>query len=95
MPAHPHLRLVPDDIGPDFVRFLDEFPPPEAALIIDCDVCVARATDACDDCMVSYLVGHEAGTPVVLDAEEKRAVELLADAGLVPASRFSPRPGVA
>lgn len=84
-----HLRLVPT--GPD----LFEPHATEAALTIDCAVCEVRDTDACDDCIVSYLVGHEAGTPVVLDADEKRAVELLADAGLVPASRFAPRPGVA
>lgn len=91
MPVHPHLRLVPDQPGPEFRRLGDE----EPALTIDCAVCEALDTDACDDCVVSYLVGHEAGTPVILDREEKRAVDLLADAGLVPASRFSPRPGVA
>ncbi|MEQ8841247.1 MAG: hypothetical protein RIB98_09720 [Acidimicrobiales bacterium] len=88
-----HLRLVPDlphDLLPGPEPSADD-----AACTIDCAVCEVRDTDACDDCVVSYLVGHEAGTPVVLDAEEKRAVELLADAGLVPASRFTPRPGVA
>jgi hypothetical protein len=87
-----HLRLVPTGID-----CLDptEYPVAQAALTIDCAVCEVRETDACDDCVVSYLVGHEIGTPVVLDADEKRAVELLADAGLVPASRFTPRPGVA
>lgn len=83
-----HLRLVP--AGADFEPFTTE-----PALTIDCAVCEVRETDACDDCVVSYLVGHEVGTPVMLDAEEKRAVELLADAGLVPASRFAPSPGVA
>jgi len=91
MAATPHLRLVPSVPGPDFFEPYST----EAALTIDCAVCTVRDTDACDDCMVSYLVGHEAGTPVTLDAEEKRAVELLAEAGLVPASRFAPRPGVA
>jgi len=81
-----HLRLVSS---------LLDHQVEEPALTIDCAVCEVRDTDACDDCVVSYLVGHEVGTPVVLDAEEKRAVELLADAGLVPASRFAPRPGVA
>ena len=85
-----HLRLVPDDPGEEF---LAEATAP--ALTIDCAICVSRHTDACDDCIVSYLVDHEVDTPVVLDAEEQRAVDLLADAGLVPASRFRPRPGVA
>jgi hypothetical protein len=91
MATHPHLRLVPHNVGPDFLDASGR----EAALTIDCDVCLGRETDACDDCVVSYLVGHEAGTPVVLDADELRAVDLLAEAGLVPASRFDPRPGVA
>jgi hypothetical protein len=91
MAIHPHLRLVPDDAEPDLLTA----PHPDVALTIDCAVCVMQHTDACDDCVVSYLVGHEAGTPVVLDTEEKRAVDLLAEAGLVPASRFDPRPGVA
>ena len=89
MAASSHLRLVPDPPH--------GFEPPliDPALTIDCAVCEVRHTDACDDCVVSYLVGHEAGTPVILDADEKRAVDLLAEAGLVPGSRFSPRPGVA
>ena len=91
MPAHPHLRLVPEHPGPEFLGPADS----EIALTIDCAVCVARDTDACADCVVSYFVGHEAGTPVVLDHEEKRAVDLLTAAGLVPASRFRPRPTVA
>lgn len=90
MPALPHLRLVSD--------------PPEStvgagarepALTIDCAVCVALHTDACRECVVTHLVGHEPGTVVVLDHDEKRTVDLLTEAGLVPASRFSPRPGVA
>mgnify|MGYP001826913207 CR=1 FL=1 len=86
-----HLRLVPEDPGEEFLAAGSEVP----ALTIDCAVCVSRDTDACDDCIVSYLVDHEADTPIVLDAQEQRAVDLLADAGLVPASRFRPRPGVA
>ena len=63
--------------------------------MIDCEECASRFTDACDDCLVSYLIGHEAGTPVMLDDDEKRAVDLLADAGLVPPSRFQTGNGVA
>ncbi len=50
-------------------------------------------SEACDDCMVSYLVGHVEGTPVVLDFEERRACELLSDVGLVPSNRFVARAG--
>lgn len=84
MARHPHLRLVRE--GADLV---------ESGLTIDCDSCVKQHTEVCDDCVVSYLVGHEAGTPVVLDAGERRAVEVLAEAGLVPGSRFTPRPEIA
>jgi hypothetical protein len=85
-----HLRLVPDDPGEELLAGGSD-----PALTIDCAICVSRHTDACDDCIVSYLVDHDADTPVVLDVDEQRAVDLLADAGLVPASRFRPRPGVA
>lgn len=73
-----HLRLVPD---------------PAPALVIDCAVCVARASSACTDCLVTHLVGHEEGGKVELDVDERRAVEMLAEAGLVPRSRFEPRGG--
>ena len=86
-----HLRLVPD--LPPSAEF--EVVGPEPALTIDCDACEMQFSDACDDCLVSYLVGHEEGTPVLLDEDEKQAVELLADAGLVPPSRFVQRSGIA
>lgn len=70
-----HLRLVPD---------------PDPGLLIDCAVCVARASAACADCVVTHIVGHEEGATVVLAPGEQRAMQLLADAGLVPQSRFEP-----
>ena len=30
---------------------------PEDGLTIDCDCCALRNTDACDDCVVSFLLG--------------------------------------
>lgn len=50
-------------------------------MIIDCDTCVVRGA-ACQDCMVTVLLGSP--PPVRLDAEEQRAVDVLAEAGLVP-----------
>ena len=91
MARHTHLHLVTD---PDGARSAPHLKG-EGLLIIDCDACVAQFSDACDDCVVSYLVNHEPGTPVLLDDEERRAVALLADAGLVPPSRFRSRHGVA
>jgi hypothetical protein len=60
---------------------------------IDCDTCVMRRTRACDDCVVTFLLERPAGTAVVLDLAEARAVRLLAEAGLVPPSRHAPVAG--
>ena len=62
-------------------------------LTIDCEECVMEGTGACDDCVVSYIVGREPGEAVVIDAEEERAVRLLAGAGLVPTLRLVRRTG--
>ena len=86
-----HLRLVPE--LPESEQL--SFAVPEPVLTIDCDACEMQHTTECDDCLVSYLVGHEEGVPVMLDEEEKNAIDLLADAGLVPPSRFQERTGIA
>lgn len=52
-----------------------------------------RDTDACRDCVVSFIVGREPGEAVVVDVEEERAVRLLARAGLVPRLRHVRRTG--
>ena len=87
MAEHTYLRLVGDELDDHCGATAGEQP----GMMIDCDMCVMQHTEACDDCVVSYLVGHVVGTPVVLDFEERRAYELLNDAGLVPSSRFVPR----
>ena len=56
-------------------------------ITIDCGVCVMRQTTACDDCVVSFVVGREPGEALVIDVEEERAVRMLARAGLVPRLR--------
>jgi hypothetical protein len=56
-------------------------------LRIDCDECVMRQTAACDDCVVTFVVGRESGEALVIDADEERAVRMLAGAGLVPRLR--------
>jgi hypothetical protein len=48
---------------------------------------VMRHTDACDDCVVSFVVNRCPGEAIVIDVEEERAVRLLAAAGLVPGLR--------
>ena len=43
----------------------------------------------------SYLVDHDPATPVVFGPQEQKAVDLLADAGLIPRSKFESSHGVA
>jgi hypothetical protein len=56
-------------------------------ITIDCDTCVMRRTDACNDCVVTFLESIEPRTAVVVDVGELRALRLLADQGLVPRLR--------
>ena len=60
---------------------------PEAVLRIDCDECALQCTDACEDCVITFLCGAEASTPVVVDLAEARAMRLLGGAGLAPPLR--------
>lgn len=60
---------------------------PNRPLVIDCDTCVARSTDACSDCVVTFLCRDESESAVVFDLAEVRAMRVLADAGLVPTLR--------
>ncbi|MGH9082689.1 MAG: hypothetical protein ACRDWN_05025 [Acidimicrobiales bacterium] len=64
-----------------------------AMLTVDCDSCTMRSTDACDDCVVSYLLGREPDDAVVIDADEARALRMLEHAGLLPRLRFEDRTG--
>jgi hypothetical protein len=59
------------------------------SLTIDCDECSLQGTGACDDCVVTFLLGAERSTSVVIDMAEARAVRLLGDAGLVPGLRHA------
>jgi hypothetical protein len=63
----------------------------DSALTIDCDCCSLRETAACEDCVVTFLLGRDADDAVVIDADEARAMRMLERAGLVPALRFSSR----
>ncbi len=55
-------------------------------LVIDCDRCSVRGI-GCGDCVVTVLLG---GPPfgVSLDDDERRAIDVLAEAGLVPPLRM-------
>ena len=52
---------------------------------IDCDTCVVRGL-ACDDCMVTALLGPP--PELEFDDEERRALDVLAEGGLVPPLRM-------
>jgi hypothetical protein len=69
-------------------------------MIIDCEACGVRG-NACGECVIGVLLGAPAcpggapdptappGAPIVqLDAPERRALDVLADQGLVPRLRL-------
>jgi hypothetical protein len=61
---------------------------PGETLHVDCGTCAARGL-ACDDCVISVLLGKpDAG--VDLDRSEQAALEALAGSGLVPPLRLIP-----
>jgi len=55
--------------------------------LIDCSTCLASGDD-CADCLVSFMAEPEFGQPVRFSQEEKQALEVMADAGLVPGLRL-------
>ena len=72
------------------VDFPTSFP---TSFTISCDDCAGQGTDACDDCVVSFIADRDPDDAVVIDVEEERAVRLLSRAGLVPQLRHVPRTG--
>lgn len=52
-------------------------------MIVDCDTCTVRGA-ACGDCVVTVLLGP----PATFGEEERRALGVLADSGLVPPLRL-------
>ena len=63
---------------------------------ISCGECALEGTEACDDCVVSFLLGPaeaNSESAVIVDVMEARAMRLLQQAGLVPELRFRRRVG--
>jgi hypothetical protein len=52
---------------------------------IDCDTCIVRGP-ACHDCVVTVLLGPP--PELTIDDDEMRALDVLADSGLVPPLRL-------
>jgi hypothetical protein len=65
----------------------------DEVLRISCDECAVQGTDACADCVVTFLCGREPDEAVIIDVEEARAMRLLQQAGLVPGLRHVRRSG--
>jgi hypothetical protein len=59
-------------------------------MIIDCNNCSEQHTEACDDCVVTALVG-EGGILEIADAE-RAAIDELSRVGLVAPIRLAPMP---
>jgi hypothetical protein len=62
-------------------------------LRISCAECTMEGTDACAECVVTYLCARAPGDAVVIDVTEIRALRLLERAGLAPALRHRRRTG--
>ena len=61
-------------------------------MLIDCADCRMRATDACGDCIVTFLLDRPEGA-IVFDVEQERALRTLQDAGLAAHSLFASQAG--
>ena len=64
---------------------------PTETLSISCEDCALNGTEACDDCVVTFLLAPPDASGIVVDVAEARAVRMLQRAGLVPELRFRRR----
>lgn len=51
---------------------------------IDCDECQMRRTEACGDCVVTFILDREPGDALVIDVEEERVIRRFTQVGLLP-----------
>ena len=63
------------------------------AIEVDCATCVMRDSDACNDCLVTYICDREPGDAVIITIDELRAMRTLNEAGLVPGLRHTSQTG--
>ena len=90
-PARHAVARRRNDTTPPGRRTTDGRP----TLTIDCDECSLQHTDACDDCVVTFLLEREPDDAVVIDADEARAIRMLERAGLVPRPPLRRQAGLA
>jgi hypothetical protein len=75
------------------LQIVNPAPETDPALTIDCACCRLQGTSACEDCVVTFLLGRQPEDAVVIDADEARAMRMLERAGLVPSLRFTSQAG--
>jgi hypothetical protein len=61
-------------------------------MLIDFNECSMQHTLACRDCVVGHLL-HDLVSPIELDEDRAEALDVLAEAGLIPQLRLLPRTG--
>ena len=76
---------IPDGAVPDGAVPDGAVPDGDAPVVIDCDDCAVRG-HGCHDCVVSVLLG----VPETLLRDERAALDVLAEVGLVPRLRLVP-----
>lgn len=54
------------------------------SVTIDCACCRLQETNACDDCVVTFITNREPNEAVVIDVASFAAMKRLQSAGLVP-----------
>lgn len=59
-------------------------------MLISCDDCRMQNTEACKDCVVTFLLDRPDGA-VVFDAAEERALREMSRAGLLPPVQWQSR----
>lgn len=62
-------------------------------IAISCEECTLEKTEACEDCVVTFLLGPRQQEAVIVDVMEARAMRLLHQAGLLPELRFEKKVG--
>lgn len=67
--------------------------PASEPLHIDCAACAMQHTDACRDCVVTFICSREPDDAVIIGVDEVRAIRMLGEVGLVPQLRHRRRTG--
>jgi len=62
-----------------------------ATLTIDCDSCDMQGTNACSDCVVTFICDRSSDDALIFDVAEERALRQLGRSGLVPPLRHQRR----